>query len=93
MTWGMPETTEQTKNERDVIARLADRGEQTLSRLAELPGGAKAVNAMNDLRNRVDELGKKMRGVDELEQRVGALERELAELKQAQQGPAEPPTA
>lgn len=88
----MSETTDPTTNERDVIARLAGRGEQTLSRLAELPGGAKAVSAMNDLRSRVDELGRRMRGVDELEQRVGALELEVAELKQAQQGAAGPPT-
>ena len=61
-----------------MIARLADRGEQTLARLAELPGGAKALSAMNDLRTRVDELGKKVRGIDELEQRVAKLEKELA---------------
>jgi len=83
------ETTGLTPDERDVIARLAGRGEQTLSRLAELPGGARALNAMNDLRSRVDELGKKVRGIDELEQRVAALEAELAELRQSQ-GPAEP---
>ena len=67
-----------------MIARLADRGEQTLARLAELPGGAKALQAMNDLRARVDELGKKVRGIDELEQRVAKLEKELAALKRAQ---------
>ena len=33
---------------------------------------------MNDLRARVDELGKKVRGIDELEQRVAKLEKELA---------------
>jgi hypothetical protein len=82
------ETTAVTPEERDVIARLAGRGEQTLSRLAELPGGARALNAMNDLRSRVDELGKKVRGIDELEQRIAALEREVAELKRPQ-GPAE----
>jgi hypothetical protein len=92
----MSETTQTTEadpaaaSEReDVIARLAGRGEQTLSRLAELPGGARALGAMNDLRNRVDELGKKVRGIDELERRVTALESELVELKQAQ-GPAVP---
>jgi hypothetical protein len=82
------ETAAATPEERDVIARLAGRGEQTLSRLAELPGGARALNAMNDLRSRVDELGKKVRGIDELEQRIAALEREVAELKRPQ-GPAE----
>ena len=29
-----------------MIARLADRGEQTLARLAELPGGSKALPAL-----------------------------------------------
>ena len=67
--------------ERDVIQRLADRGQQTVARLADLPGGTKALGAMNDLRNRVDELGKKVRGIDELEKRVAALEEEVAALK------------
>ena len=67
-----------------MIARLADRGEQTIAKLADLPGGSKALKAVNDLRERVDELGKKVRGIDELEKRVAKLERELATLKRAQ---------
>ena len=39
---------------------------------------------MNDLRARVDELGKKVRGIDELEQRVAKLEKELAAVKRAE---------
>ena len=70
--------------DRDVIQRLAERGQQTVARLAELPGGSKALSAMNDLRTRVDELGKKVRGIDELEQRVAALEEEVAALKASQ---------
>ena len=70
-----------TKDDRDVIARLAERGERTVAKLADLPGGTKALNAMNDLRNRVDELGKKVRGIDELERRVASLEVEVAALK------------
>jgi hypothetical protein len=86
----MPQETQTPKDDRDVIARLADRGEQTLARLAELPGGAKALGAMNDLRARVDDLGKKVRGIDELERRVAKLEKELASLKRAQK-PKTPP--
>ncbi len=67
-----------------MIARLADRGEQTIARLADLPGATKALKAVNDLRERVDELGKKVRGIDDLERRVAKLERELATLKRAQ---------
>lgn len=73
----------------DVIARLAGKGEQALHRLADLPGGTKAVQMFNDLRARVDDLSKKMRGVDELEQRVTKLEKELAALRRAQKPPGQ----
>jgi hypothetical protein len=82
MTVGMA-TTEKTKTEKDFVARLADAGEEALQRLAELPGGQKALTAYNDLRTRVDDLGKKVRGIDELEVRVAKLEKELAALKKA----------
>lgn len=78
MTSGMARTNEQDK---DLISRLADAGEEALQRLSDLPGGQRAVGAFNDLRVRVDELGKKVRGIDALEARVAKLERELAGLK------------
>ena len=67
--------------EKDFVTRLADAGEEALQRLSDLPGGQRAVGAFNDLRARVDELGKKVRGIDALEARVAKLERELAALK------------
>ena len=69
------------KKDKDVIARLADRGEDVLQKLAELPGGGKALKAFNELRERVDDLGKRVRGLDELEKRIAALESQLATLK------------
>jgi hypothetical protein len=69
--------------EKDFVTRLADAGEEALSRLAELPGGQKAMTAFNDLRTRVDDLTKKVRGIDALEARVAKLEKELATLKKA----------
>ena len=85
------ETAAEATFDRDAIARLAERGQQTVARLAELPGGARALNAFNDLRNRVDELGKKVRGIDELEQRIAALEDEVAALTKKKSKPATPP--
>ncbi len=80
----MPETTQKTKSaERDFVTRLADAGEEALQRLAELPGGQKALTAVNDLRTRVDELAKKVRGIDALEARVAKLEKDVAALKKA----------
>jgi polyhydroxyalkanoate synthesis regulator phasin len=68
---------------KDVVSRLADRGEEALQRLAELPGGKRALQAFTDLRARVDEMSKKVRGIDALEARVAKLEKELAALKRA----------
>lgn len=76
-------TAAEAKPEKDVLGQLADRGEKALSKLTELPGGSRAAKAFNDLRERVDELGKKVRGVDELEARVAKLEAEVAELRAA----------
>jgi hypothetical protein len=76
-------TTGKSKGDKDLVTRLADAGEEALQRLAELPGGQKALTAYNDLRTRVDELGKKVRGIDALEVRVAKLEKEVATLKKA----------
>jgi hypothetical protein len=83
----MAETTTRTRRkssgakEKDLVSRLADAGEEALQRLSDLPGGQRAVTAFNDLRTRVDEMGKKVRGIDALEARVQELEKEVAALK------------
>jgi hypothetical protein len=91
MTWAMADTTSKRTEaakaaklgEKDFMTRLTEAGEDALQRLTELPGGQRAVGAFNDLRNRVDELSKKVRGIDALEERVAKLEREVASLKRA----------
>jgi hypothetical protein len=81
-------TTEKKPEQDDMIARLAGRGDETLQKLKDLPGGTRAAKAFNDLRTRVDDMGKKVRGIDRLEARVDKLERELASLKRAQKASA-----
>lgn len=76
-------TTEKAKGDKDFVTRLADAGEEALQRLTELPGGQRALTAFSDLRTRVDDLSKKVRGIDELEVRVAKLEKEVAALKKA----------
>jgi hypothetical protein len=99
MTPGMTETTDTSRAtiEKDFLARLADAGEEALHRIAELPGGQKALTAVNDLRARVDDLAKKVRGIDALEERVAKLEKEVAALKKvkapARGGAARKPAA
>jgi phage shock protein A len=71
----------------DLVTRLTEAGEEALQRIAELPGGQKAVSAFNELRNRVDELSRKVRGIEELEARVSKLEKEVAALKRTKPAP------
>ncbi len=76
--------TESTKGkDKDLVTRLADAGEEALGRITDLPGGTRAVNAFNDLRTRVDDLNRKVRGIDVLEARVAKLEKQVADLKRA----------
>jgi len=77
------EKTDAAKTD-DVITRLAGKGEEAIRRIVDLPGGQRALEAFNDLKLRVDDLSKKVRGVDELESRVTRLEKDLAALKRAQ---------
>jgi len=85
-------TTTKPRSDSDVIGRLAGKGEEAVQRLADLPGGTRALKAFNDLKLRVDDLSKKVRGIDALEQRVAKLEKDLAALKRAQK-PASPQNA
>jgi DNA repair ATPase RecN len=77
----MAKTTTQDKQDKDVLTKLANRGEEALQRVADLPGGTRALKAFNDLRERVDELTKKVRGIDRLEERIAKLEKEVATLR------------
>jgi hypothetical protein len=67
--------------QKDVVTRLSDKGEETLQRLSELPGGKSMLKAMGDARDRLDEMTKKLRSIDPLERRVAALEKKLAALE------------
>jgi hypothetical protein len=73
--------TKRKSPDKDLLTRLADAGEEALSRLAELPGGHRMVEAVNVLRERLDELQSRLRALDPLERRVTELERRLAALE------------
>jgi hypothetical protein len=69
------------QQDKDVLHRLADSGEEALQKfIGDLPGGNKVVGAANSLFARVDELTKRMRSLDPLERRVAELERRLDAL-------------
>jgi uncharacterized protein involved in exopolysaccharide biosynthesis len=68
------------QRKQDLIGMLADRGEEVVGKLAELPNAQRLLDAANTMKDRVDELQKRVRGIDALEQRVAALEKKVDEL-------------
>ena len=65
---------------KDILSRVQDLGEEALHKLAEAPGGARLLEMANQSRARLDEMQKKLRGLDVLEERVDALEKRLDAL-------------
>ena len=70
-------------HQKDILSRVTDLGAEALNRLSEVPGGSKLVEMATETRTRLDEMQKKLRGLDELEKRVAKLERELAKKASA----------
>jgi uncharacterized small protein (DUF1192 family) len=88
-----PTTETVEPDERDLLTRLTDAGEEAMGWIrTEVPGGKRAMQAASELRARVDELAKRVSGMDEIEQRVAALEAEVAGLRKAEK-PAPKPKA
>jgi DNA-directed RNA polymerase sigma subunit (sigma70/sigma32) len=66
--------------QRDLLSRLADAGEEAIQRLSKAPGGENITKALNVSRERLDELQKRVRGIEALEKRVAALEKRVDAL-------------
>lgn len=64
--------------QKDILSRVTDLGSEALNRLSEIPGGQRLAEMANESRSRLDEMQKKLRGLDALEKRVAKLERELS---------------
>jgi DNA-directed RNA polymerase sigma subunit (sigma70/sigma32) len=68
--------------QKDLLSRLADAGEEAIQRLSKAPGGDNIAKALNVSRERLDELQKRVRGIEALEKRVAALEKRVDALSQ-----------
>ncbi len=64
----------------DLLSKLTDAGEEAISRLHEAPGADRLQAVATNMRDRVDELTKKVRGIDAMERRLKELERKVDKL-------------
>jgi hypothetical protein len=70
-----------TSKEKNIVERLATAGEDAINRLGSAPGADKVLKAVGSMRDRVDDLSKRVRGLEALEKRVAALERRVNKLE------------
>ncbi len=82
-----------TQQQKDMRSRVQDLVTEALDKLAEVPGGSKLTNMANETRTRLDDMQKKLRGLDALEKRVAKLERELAKSAASKPATRRKPTA
>jgi hypothetical protein len=80
---------------RNPIAQLASIGEEVLDKASQNPTTARVVQAAVQLKDRVDDLAKRVRGLETLEQRLGELEARVEKLEggTAPKKPARKPPA
>jgi uncharacterized membrane protein YccC len=73
---------------KDLLTRLADLSEDAIQRLAEVPGGERVFGAFNSLRDQLGELQKRVRGLEDLERRLAALEKKVDRLAKGSVSPS-----
>ena len=70
----------QPKN-KDLLSRLADRGEQVVGRIGDLPGAKNLLDRTTQLAKNLDEVQKRVRSLGPLEKRVASIEKRLEKLE------------
>jgi hypothetical protein len=66
---------------KDFFSRLADRGEQVVGRITDLPGAKQLLDKTAALAKNVDAMQKELRRLGPLQKRVAAIEKRLDKLE------------
>jgi uncharacterized protein YoxC len=78
----------QQKGQKDLLTRLSDAGEEALSRVTGSPATTRLIETVGGMRDRLDDVQKKVRGLDALERRVAKLEQRVEELSKPKRSTA-----
>jgi TolA-binding protein len=77
--------------DRTLIEKLADRGAESLTKLADNPVAQRALETVNNLRERVDDITKRLSGLEKMEKRLETLEKRVSKLEGSAKAPARKP--
>jgi hypothetical protein len=70
------------RGQKDLLQKLADKGEEAISKL-NVPAADRLVGAVTGMGKRLDEMQRRIRGLEGIEKRVAALERRVDKLADA----------
>jgi polyhydroxyalkanoate synthesis regulator phasin len=83
---------------KSTLDRLTSLGEEVIGKASQNPNLARDVGAATQLKDRVDDLSKRVRGLEAMEKRIAQLEQRVKKVEGAQKRattaakkPAEPP--
>ena len=83
---------------KSTLDRLTSLGEEVIGKASQNPNLARVVGAATQLKDRVDDLSKRVRGLEAMEKRIAQLEQRVKKVEGAQKRattaakkPAEPP--
>ncbi len=68
------------KQKKDPLTKLADRGEQVVGKITDLPGAKNLLDRATQFAKRLDDVQKQLRSLDPLQKRVASIERRLDKL-------------
>ncbi len=78
----------QQDKQKDLLSRLSGAGEEAISRVAGSQTTTRLMESVGGMRERLDDVQKKVRGLDALEKRVAKLEKRVAELSKPKRASA-----
>lgn len=70
----------QADKQKDLLTRLGDAGEGAISRVTSSAATTRVVETVGGMRERLDDIQKKLRGLDALEKRMRKLEKRVDDL-------------
>jgi hypothetical protein len=73
---------------RNPLSQLASLGEEVLGKASQNPTAARLLQGLTQVRDRVDDLSKRVRGLEALEKRLAQLEKRVAKLEHGPKHPS-----
>jgi hypothetical protein len=67
--------------QKNLVERLADVGEDAVQRISGAPGADRLLGSVNTVRERLDDMQRRLRGLEGMEKRLASVERRLDKLE------------